>query len=64
MVLGLLSGMALMGLCGSPLEVLPPDSDGWIHLRSNGTTNQVQTLQASTDLRVWHEAALFHDGPF
>lgn len=49
-------------LVAGPLEVLPPDAQGWFRLRSTESTQQVQTIQVSVDLRSWREAALFHGG--
>ena len=42
--------------------MLPPDAQGWFRLRSSEPTNRVQTIQVSTDLRFWRDAAVFHGG--
>lgn len=46
------------------LEAVFPEASAWPRLRSDGESNRVQTLQASPDLSVWSEAAVFHGGPF
>ena len=62
--LGMILMASLAMLRGASLEVSPPDSDGWIRLRSSGVSNRVQALQSSSDLQAWREVAVFHDGPF
>jgi hypothetical protein len=54
--------LSIPALLGGPLEVLPPDAQGWFRLRSSEPTNRVQTIQVSTDLRSWRDAAVFHGG--
>ena len=54
--------LAIPVLWGGPLEVMPPDAQGWFRLRSSQPTNRVQTIQVSTDLRSWRDAAVFHGG--
>ncbi len=51
-------------LLAGPLEVIGNDPLGWLGLRSADATNRVQTLQVSSDLTAWKEAALFHGGNF
>lgn len=48
----------------APLNILPPDSRGWLVLRSSGETNRIQILEASTNLATWTQAAVFHEGAF
>jgi hypothetical protein len=57
-------GLALTTTLAANLSVTPPDSLGWLHLASDGETNQVHTLEASTSLATWSPAAVLHDGPF
>ena len=51
-------------ILAGPLEVIGNDPLGWLGLRSADATNRVQTLQVSSDLTAWKEAALFHGGNF
>ena len=65
---GLLAALLGLALCASHLsaaglEILGPDALGWLHVRNEGSSNQVQILERSLDLTTWSEAGLFHDGP-
>lgn len=63
-IIGVFLSVFLTVLHGGALEVSPPDPDGWVRFRFPGSSNRVQVLQASSDLQLWREAAVFHDGPF
>ena len=53
--------VTLLAVSGPLLEVLPPNDQGWIRLRSAGATGTVYTLQASTNLLQWSSIATTHD---
>lgn len=64
LAMGLLLGRLGVAAVGAvDLTVQPPDAQGWVQLRSAGQSNQVHTLQASTNLLTWSEAAILHDAP-